>query len=182
MSEQLRPSAEFKAETIQDAEAKRTPEINVEAAQEALDKKGELAQEVIEKQAISTENVSVGEKAAPSTAHPQPTSYELKQLGYARSLTRIRKRLSPPDRLLSKIIHQPAIETTSEVASKTLARPSGLLGGSIFAFLGSTLLLLAARHYGFQYNYLVFALLFIGGFGLGMLLELGLFLVRRKKP
>jgi hypothetical protein len=60
----------------------------------------------------------------------------------------------------------------SEAAGRTVSRPSGLLGGGLVAFLGTTGYLYLARHIGFTYNYLVFLLLLAGGFILGVSLEL----------
>lgn len=97
---------------------------------------------------------------------------ELKDMAYRRTLRRTQAKLSAPDRTLSKVIHHPVVEAVSEVAGKTVARPSGILAGGIFAFIGSSAFLWIARHYGYEYNYLLFALFFIGGFFVGLLLEL----------
>lgn len=97
---------------------------------------------------------------------------DLIEQSYKRTLTRTRKQLSPSMRGLSKVAHSPMIESVSEIASKTVARPSGVLAGGIFAFLGSSVVLWIARHYGYEYNFLLFALLFIGGFFVGLIVEL----------
>lgn len=120
---------------------------------------------------------------APEAPHEQVgyVSRELKREALQRTLTRVRKQLSAPSRTFSKVIHQPAVNAVSQVTGQTVARPSGLLGGSICAFLGSSIFLWMAKHYGFNYNYLLFFLLFIVGFAVGMVLELSLFFVRRKR-
>jgi hypothetical protein len=82
------------------------------------------------------------------------------------------------ERGLSKLIHQPAVRAVSEVGAKTVSRPSGLLGGGLLAFLGSSTYLFMTKYIGFRYNYLVFLLLFVGGFVLGLVLELLVRLVR----
>ena len=97
---------------------------------------------------------------------------ELKTMAYQRTMKRIRRQLPAPARVLSSILHQPVIESTSEFASKTLARPSGILAGGIFAFIGSSVFLWASRHYGYEYNFLLFALLFVGGFFVGLIVEM----------
>ncbi len=89
-----------------------------------------------------------------------------------RKLKEVQRQLPARDRRLSRIIHQPAIRAVSEVAGSTISRPSGLLGGGIVAFMGSAAYLYFTRYIGIPYNYFVFALLFIGGFALGLLLEL----------
>lgn len=120
------------------------------------------------------------EKEAPqgSSAH---VGRELKQQTLQRTLRRIRKQLSAPDRAFSKVIHQPVVDSISQITGKTIARPSGLLGGSICAFIGSSAFLWMAKYYGFNYNYLMFALLFVAGFAVGMILELLILAFRRKQ-
>ena len=76
------------------------------------------------------------------------------------------------DRALSRIIHQPVVSRLSEGVGQSLTRPSGLLGGSLVAFLGSSGYLYLARHIGFTYNYSVFWLLLVGGFVFGIGLEM----------
>jgi hypothetical protein len=74
--------------------------------------------------------------------------------------------------VLSKVIHQPVVRAVSEVAAKTISRPSGLLGGGIVAFLGSAGYLYFTKYIGLPYNYFIFTLLFLGGFVVGLSLEL----------
>ena len=115
--------------------------------------------------------------------HEQPTfiNRELKGMAYKRTLTRTQKSLPAPARAFSKVIHNPAVEAVSEIAAKTVARPSGILAGGIIAVIGSSIFLWAAKHYGYEYNFLLFALLFGGGFMLGLLLELIYRLVRKPR-
>lgn len=111
---------------------------------------------------------------------PSRVSKELKDLAYRRTLRRAQNRMSAPSRLFSRAIHQPAVEAVSELAGKTVARPSGVLLGGIFAFLGSGIFLWVTRHYGYEYNYLLFAICFVGGYFVGLFVELGLKMASRK--
>jgi hypothetical protein len=97
---------------------------------------------------------------------------DLKDTKYKRTLQSIRKDLSAPEKALSKIIHNPVVDALSATAERTIARPSGLLAGSICAFIGSSTFLYIAKHYGYTYNFMLMTLFFIGGFGLGLLIEL----------
>jgi len=107
-------------------------------------------------------------------ASPKPTyvNKELKAVALRRSLQHVQHNLPAPQRLLSKVVHQPAIRRASAATGQTIARPSGLLGGGLCAFLGSLLYLYLAKHVGFTYNYLLFIFFFGGGFVIGLLLEL----------
>ncbi len=77
-----------------------------------------------------------------------------------------------PGRTLSKVIHQPVVRAVSEPAGKTVSRPSGLLGGGLVAFLGTSAYLYLAKSTGMAYSYFVFIGLFVGGFVVGVALEL----------
>ena len=72
---------------------------------------------------------------------------------------------------MSKFIHQKIIESVSEVGAKTIARPSGIIGGGLLALVGSLLVLVVARKVGFEVPYSLFAVLFIIGFVLGLIVE-----------
>lgn len=151
---------------------------NLERLQKAAEqaesepKNVEHLQDKVEHHAISAKEITVGEhEESASQQSPLGTQHELKADAYSRTLQKIRKDLSAPERVLSRVIHNPVIENLSNVSGKTVARPSGILGGGIVGILGSSAVLYMAKHYGFQYNFLVFFLLFVGGFALGILAE-----------
>jgi hypothetical protein len=106
---------------------------------------------------------------APSPAH---INRELKSITLNRELRQIQRQLPTPVRKFSQLVHQPAVRAVSDAASKTVSRPSGLLGGGLAALVGTTAYLYLAKHIGFTYNYGVFLLLFVGGFAFGLVLEL----------
>lgn len=136
--------------------------------------------EAAKEEAVAGKELPIHEKASHEES-PLLVTRELKQMSWDRTMVRVRKQLSAPNRVLSKVIHQPAVNAVSEVGAKTVARPSGLLFGGICAFVGSSFFLYFAKHYGFRYNYLMFALFFVGGFFLGLVLELVTWPLRRKK-
>jgi hypothetical protein len=175
---------------------KPSPELE-QHAQEALEKaleKGHHArhehaeklltiQHEAKEKAISAQEYlkKQGEHETPMHEQPMFINRQIKSEAYKRTLTRTQKSLSPPARAFSKLVHNPAIDTISEVGAKTVARPSGILAGGIFACLGSGLFLWISKHYGYEYNFLLFALFFIGGFGVGLIIELLVRLFRRKR-
>jgi hypothetical protein len=106
---------------------------------------------------------------------------ELRSVAKKRILTRVQKDLSTPERALSKVIHQPAVDAVSDLGARTVGRPTGILTGSILAFTGSLLTLYICKHYGYNYNFLLFALLFSAGFPIGVALEGGWWLLMRRK-
>ncbi len=136
-----------------------------------------------EQEATSTQE-TIGrqpERTDAETEKPLHINRELKNMAYQRTLRRVQHQLPVPSRAFSKVIHNPAVETVSEIAGNTVARPSGVLAGGIAAFIGSSLFLWIARHYGYEYNFLLFALLFVGGFFVGLLTELILRLMTKHR-
>jgi hypothetical protein len=121
-------------------------------------------------QADQHKALKAAEGAAPA---PQQTiNRELKSITLRRELNGLQRKESMPERTLSKVIHQPVVRKVSEVASGTVSRPSGILGGGVLAFIGTSSYLYLAKHMGFEYNFGVFILLFVGGFVLGLVLEM----------
>jgi hypothetical protein len=181
MSEQLREQKESVQESIDvSAEA----EANLRRLQEAAKNESAPDAEILQSleksaktEAISGREITVGEREA--TQDTPGMQRELKQVAYTRGMERIRSNLSAPERAFSKLVHNPAVDAVSNGVGRTLARPSGILAGALAALIGSTLLVYFSRHYGFTYNYLIFVLLYIGGYALGLVIEGCLKLFRR---
>lgn len=154
-----------------------------EKLQELLDKANEARHEHAEshesiahtakQEALTAKETQgkVGEKDKPKH-HNLYITKETKKASYKKTLHHVQRQLPKRERALSKVIHQPVVEKVSELSAKTIARPSGLLAGGVCAFVGSSLVFYMAKHYGFRYNFFVFIVLMVGGFGLGLLLEL----------
>lgn len=113
--------------------------------------------------------------------HPILVNKELKEMAYSRTMVRVRKRLSAPSRAFSRAVHSKALDKPSELIGSTVARPSSMLSGAIFTFIGTSLLLWITRKYGYEYNYLAIMFLFVGGAVIGVTAESVFKLVRRKR-
>lgn len=109
------------------------------------------------------------------------TSKELLAQTYDRTLSSIRNRLKKPDKTFSKVIHQPVIEKSSEIVGATVARPSGILFGGVFSFVGSLLSYLLAKRLGGELPYSIFALFFVGGFVFGVIVEYAWYFYKKRK-
>lgn len=186
MSERLHHGPENSAESIDTSvEAQKLQEKLQEKAESA--EKDSIQQHIeslsksVEQQAISGKELNIGDKNTESSQQTFGTSKQLKADAYKRALKRIRTGLNVPERTLSRVVHQKAVESASNAAAKTVARPSALLGGGIGAFVGSAVLLYFSRQNGFTYNYTVIFVLFVGGFFAGALVELVVRLLFRKR-
>lgn len=168
---------EFQEQQIDQIEAKtkQTAELN-QARQEA-------AKEAISvEQAKAVENLNTSsEQTDEDNANRHPVSSSLKKITFRKEIKHIRRNLSKADRIGSKIIHQPVIKSVSEVSAKTITRPSGLLGGGIMAFLGTSAYLYLTKHIGLKYNYSIFLFLLVAGFIVGLIIEALVRLVRGKR-
>lgn len=173
MTERLNNSPEHKLDSIDtSAETEKNLERINAAALEEASQEAEITelQEIIEKKAAPKNETKV--EAEKNDTYIHGLHQATKAQSYARSLKRIRSKLSKAEKIGSKVVHQPAIDTVSGAVGKTVARPSGILGGGIAALVGSSILLYMAKNYGFQYNFFVFFVLLAAGFVVGLLAEL----------
>jgi flagellar biosynthesis GTPase FlhF len=158
--EQSRESKENLEKLLEQAE--KSPDTNHDTI--------EKLRESIEQEARSSKEEKIG-KAHERHQTPTRIDKSVKKQAYQKSLREIQHKLPKQQRAFSKFIHQPTVEKISEVSGKTVARPSALLGGGVFALLGTGALVWMTRHYGYQYNYFMYVIFLVGGFLLGLLAE-----------
>lgn len=186
MSEQLRSNGEKGAESIDTStEVQKSLERLQEKAEQAekdpLQKHIESLAKAAETQAVSGQELNVGDKKGESSNQTFGVQKQLKADAYRRTIRKVQSQLPLPERVASRIIHQPIVDAVSNVTAKTVARPSGFFFGSLVALVGSSAFLYMAKHYGFTYNYAILFMLFVGGFALGLVLELLFRVVLRRK-
>ncbi|OGL25588.1 hypothetical protein A3E49_02220 [Candidatus Saccharibacteria bacterium RIFCSPHIGHO2_12_FULL_49_19] len=166
---------------IRHEEPPRKHETNHVAEQHAghaeLNQRREYNRKLVEarvkaaEQAISAREVTVGEEDKPYQPKEAFVNKELKDMAYARTLSRVRKQMGPLNRLTSKVVHQPVVNAVSEATAKTIGRPSGILGGATAALAGSLVYYWLTKHYGYEYSYSVFVVLLAAGFIAGWVFE-----------
>lgn len=138
--------------------------------------------EKVEHLAVSGAELAPGEREnGQHFNHPVFVNKNLKDIAFSRTITRTRKKLSAPSRAFSKVVHNNAVDRSSDFVGRTVARPPAMLGGAFFAFVGTSILLWATRKYGYEYNYLVMLLLFVFGTVFGNIVELVLRRIRSQK-
>lgn len=185
------------AETIRDHENHEQQPASPESAHETHEKvpqrhkaapKHEL-QHDIEKIREKAESAAIESdktlaEAQPDETHAPKDSFvnkELKDMAYARTMNRVRQRLSPVGRGFSRLVHQPVVNSLSEGVAKTVGRPSGLFGGGLIALIGTSIYYYISKHYGYDYNFFVFLVLLAAGFILGWAIEVLWRIVHRRK-
>jgi hypothetical protein len=132
---------------------------------EALQKKAEINAKSKHDHLVKTQSEKTNSDI------PVYSNSSLRKHASKRMQKQIQRQLKTPDRMFSKVIHQPAVEAVSNATEGTIGRPSGLLMGGLFSLIASSTVLYICRHYGYEYNFLIGSASFIGGFALGILLE-----------
>jgi hypothetical protein len=188
MSERLTHHEHHKAhENLVSHEHQAQAEKQRHAAAEHARKHAKSAEQVAElhrqaeHHAKHAEDVKADKLEEPAADKFLGTQKELKAQAYQQTLKTAQRKLPKQTRRFSHLVHNELVDKVSEASAKTVARPSGILGGSMVAFFGSVTFLYVARHYGFQYNYLVLFMLFAVGFVVGAFVEALLWAVRGRQ-
>ncbi len=137
-------------------------------------------QELAKHEAEKTHKITSQEDTKTDTSKLADMHSSLKANAYSKILSKTQLKLSKSARTFSKFTHSPTVDRISIVSAQTIARPSGFLGGGIFAFLGSATVYYFSKHYGYKYNYLLVFMFFVGGYIVGALLELFIWLVHSR--
>ena len=181
-SEALLPAGEveklLEATTEHSAAELAAEAVSNQAQQKATAESARATVEDIE-QTNALDTLQASEAAAADHAPVAPPNNFLKQQSAKQAVKRVQDKESATTRALSKVVHQPAIRATSEIAAKTITRPSGLLGGGLAALVGGSAYLYLAYHIGFVYRPTVFLALSLVGFIVGVAIELLIRLVVR---
>jgi len=167
----------------------RSPEAaekpkDLERAPEVLDRKGEVtpesknehernvekAREEANKEAISGRENSAGEHKRTEPVHTR-TLPRSRDESYKMTMKRVQSEMSAPARTFSKIIHNKAVERTSEVIGSTIARPDAVLSGSVFACVLVLGVYILARTNGFSLSGFETIAAFIVGWILGIIFD-----------
>lgn len=183
------------SEVLKSHEQQRTPEASVDHIDKLQDiekRAHESHHEHAEK--IDTIRATIEHEAKTvERQHETPPSNERQPLHhyitkrikadqYKRTLIQVQAHLPKSEKRFSKVIHQPAIEAVSEVGAKTIARPYSIIGGALFAIIGSFTVLAIAKHIGFEVPNSIFFMLFIVGYLLVLAVELAVRLLHKASP
>jgi translation elongation factor EF-G len=171
VNEQYESTAENNADLNNEAEHRHHEDLreNAEKNKEQIEHYAERANE----NALSAEKIrhKTSQEHSQEDNEPAIINNELKEIAYQRILKRTRRHLPAYSKAMSKIIHQPAIDTVSEALSKSVGRPSGIIGGGLVALIGTSIYYYLTRQYGYNYNSFVFLALMVAGFVLGWAVE-----------
>ncbi len=143
-------SAESAAEQLE--KLSKSPESNVELSPRDAEAMAERAKLEALDSAISVEaggkerqNVNAG---APHRRGP--VNKKQQEASFKRQIKEVQAELSPSSRAFSKIIHNKAVEKTSDLVGATIARPNAILAGAVFAFILTLGVYVVAKDIGYQ--------------------------------
>lgn len=86
---------------------------------------------------------------SPAARRTGPISKAEREKSFRTTMNEVQSQMSAPSKTFSKVIHNPVVERTSELAGTTVARPNALLSGAIAAFILTLAVYLVARSIGY---------------------------------
>ena len=166
-------AAEFNSAELERGETAQSPEVSRESEAKRA-QSVEAARAKLEKQPS-------GEQREPAKEpHKHPLSGLDRKQAYAQTMASIQRNLPTTSRAFSKVIHNPAVEKTSEALGKTVMRPSVTLGATSTGLLVGAFTYWLAKHYGYAISGSTILLSLIVGGLVGVLVEGVAKLFRRK--
>lgn len=165
----------FSSPNVEEIVDKQEQEVTPETTETSPEDEVEKARKEVEK--INTyENTSDDqEENSLETSHEKTggvlTTKDKTKI-YKDTLAKTQSELKGTSRTFSKIIHNRVVESSSELLSKTVARPTSILYGSILAFAVMLVVYLFAKKNGFELSGSELILLFAAGWILGIIADL----------
>ena len=145
----------------------------VDRLNETEDSKAEKARENIDKAIETKDREKTNETEAATERQPKRQLRTKKTLdaSFKTQMKDARREMSAPSRAFSKLIHNKAVEKTSEAVGSTVARPNAILSGSIAAFILTAGLYFWAKYVGYPLSGFETIGAFIIGWLVGMIID-----------
>ncbi len=185
-AEKLTPNNREELPSVEDSR-EQSEKIKSSLEKEAKTAEGRSSKELKEtRRTVESEAIS-GKEHLPGNGENKNNQQSItkaeKTRTYKMTMSRMQGQLSGSSRTFSKFIHNPYVEKTSAFIGSTVARPSGILGAGVIGFVGITFVMYFARRNGFEIsnNYSLVAILFVGGWTLGLLIELTFRIIRKTR-
>ena len=180
MSERINQSPETESvdrEALERAGLEKKIELN-ERLEARAERKQETSTEKLADDARekAEENEAKSEKAEKVSKVEKPkdtprSRKKAKDASFNLKMKEVQSQMSTPSRTFSKVIHNKAVEKTSEVVGATVARPNAFLAGAISSFIFTLAIYLVAKHYGYPLSGFETIGAFIVGWLVGILFD-----------
>jgi len=155
--EQLQDKQENRVETQESAsnqleKLNNKPESSIELSPRDIETQAERARLEALETAISVE--AGGKEKNKPKDHTDPVkrgqiNKKQRDESYSRTMKRVQSELPINSRLFSKVIHNKAIEKTSDILGNTIARPNAILSGAVFALISTLVTYAIAKKIGY---------------------------------
>jgi hypothetical protein len=149
--EQTGEKYESAAEQIE--KLQNSPERGLELSPRDAEAAAERAKVEALESAVSVEAGGAERKKPtdPSPAHRRgPINKKQKEASFKRQMKDVQAELPLASRAFSKLIHNKAIEKTSDVIGSTVARPNAILAGAVTAFILTLSVYVIAKNIGYK--------------------------------
>ena len=145
----------------------------VDRLKKTEESKAEKARENIDKAIETKDREKTTETEAATERQPKRQFRTKKTLdaSFKTQMKDARREMSAPSRAFSKLIHNKAVEKTSEAIGSTVARPNAILSGSIAAFALTAGLYFWAKYVGYPLSGFETIGAFIIGWLVGMIID-----------
>lgn len=110
-----------------------------------------------------------------------PVGKKQKETSFKRQMKEVQAELSPASQTFSKVIHNKAVEKTSDIVGATVARPNAILAGSVAAFIITLVVYVVAKNIGYRLSGFETIGAFIVGWAIGMVYDYLRLIVTGKK-
>lgn len=163
------------AEALNNARRERSAELErsrERAAEKAPER--DVERSVAEAKEAAAKAEKKAEKATVSLEKRRDTPAQRRakaKASYKKTMKETQEQMKPAQRTFSKVIHNPAVEKTSEAVGSTVARPNAILAGSLTAFLLTLGIYLVAKYYGYPLSGFETIAAFIIGWAVGLLFD-----------
>lgn len=174
-------SVESTSEQLSQAAAERSAELREQSAEATVEHSPERQAEAVEqaraeanKEALLSKERGGSEKKTggePTLSGVRKVTKKEKNLAYKNTLKEIRTQMSAPSRAFSRIIHNAAVEKTSDIVGATIARPNAIIAGSTTALILVSAVYIIARTYGYPMSGFETIGAFIIGWMIGLIYD-----------
>jgi len=153
---------------------RKSPEKSVELSPRDAEAAAEHARVEALESAIGVEgggSERAGSEERGTPHHRQPVNKKQKEASFKRQMKEVQAELPPSSRAFSKVIHNKAIEKTSEVVGSTIARPNAILAGAMAAFFLTLAVYVVAKNIGYALSGFETIAAFIIGWIIGIIYD-----------
>jgi len=182
MSEQLKEHGgeRFKEASFEAEGTERSKQLALEREKSAAEKersskeKEDSARHEVEKAVHEQEKKNKERAASPAERRrdaPVKNTKAAREAVFKKEMKHVQSELPPASRAFSKLIHNKAVEKTSEAVGATVARPNAILYGSLFAFILTSAVYFWARQYGHALSGFETIAAFIVGWLVGLIVD-----------